>query len=268
MPVNQAHGQNERFQLGDYVFYTWKGKNPKQTKFRAVFCSVTAASSQALKGQLRRGISSGRSPGQRQLLLTFGLLRAKRAFNSRHKAPVTLRPRSSQHSSRRGKKHCSFSLPRGAASPALVQRSPSPAPLTLQSPHVVGGQVAAEGVPGAGWDVWPHDAGGGTDCHVVPATITHSPLGKHWDCGSRGSEARVLKLLASGGQGTSQEKDLRPLTFSQPRQRWDPTRFSAALPRQLAPPHDSWDTAQQNPAGYQEGSQALRRPRGLLPTPW
>lgn len=25
VPVNQAHGQNQRFQLGDYKFYTWKG---------------------------------------------------------------------------------------------------------------------------------------------------------------------------------------------------------------------------------------------------
>lgn len=25
VPVNQTHGQNQRFQLGDYIFYTWKG---------------------------------------------------------------------------------------------------------------------------------------------------------------------------------------------------------------------------------------------------
>lgn len=67
-----------------------------------------------------------------------------------------------------------------------TQQAPAAQPLTLQSPHVVGGQVADEGVPGAGWDVWSHDAGRGSDCHIVPDVIIE-PLRKA--CGSCSSES-------------------------------------------------------------------------------
>lgn len=60
---------------------------------------------------------------------------------------------------------------------SLSRGLPSPAPLTLQGPHVVGRQMADEGLLGAGWNVWPQDAGRGANCHVVPGTITQ-PLRK------------------------------------------------------------------------------------------
>jgi len=55
--------------------------------------------------------------------------------------------------------------------------------------------------------------------------------------------------LSRAGQGITRQKYLWPLTFSQPRRQWDPIRSSAALPRQPAPPHDSWDIAEQNQTG-------------------
>lgn len=67
-----------------------------------------------------------------------------------------------------------------------TQQAPAAQPLTLQSPHVVGGQVADEGVSGAGWDVWSHDAGRGSDRHIVPDVIIE-PLRKA--CGSCSSES-------------------------------------------------------------------------------
>ena len=75
------------------------------------------------------------------------------------------------------------------------------AALTLQGPHVVGRQMADEGLLGAGWDVWSQDAGRGADRHVVPGTITR-PLRKaqgSWTL--QPQQSQTLELLASAGQG-------------------------------------------------------------------
>lgn len=84
------------------------------------------------------------------------------------------------------------------------QRSRGPALLTLQGPHVVGCQVADEGLLGAAGNVWPQDAGGGANCHVVPGMITQT-LSK-----AQGSQSfwpwqsQAPELPSSAGQGLKQ----------------------------------------------------------------
>lgn len=93
---------------------------------------------------------------------------------------------------------------------------PGAASLTLQSPHVVGCQMADEGLLGAGWDVWPQDAGRGANCHVVPGIITR-PLRKAqglWTLQLQQSQA--LELLASAGLGIRDRNIFDLLPFLSP----------------------------------------------------
>lgn len=71
--------------------------------------------------------------------------------------------------------------------------------------------MADERVLGAGWNVWPQDAGRGANCHVVPGTILQT-LSKAQGKGPGLTELVALAVTSTRAAGLSRAGPKQPRT--------------------------------------------------------